>query len=169
MVIGSYFFKNGEPAGWMAQHETTIDNTGTGWLSIDLSNYIKPKLEFQKGQWVVIETATPAEIDAWQIEKQRRKIEQMNTKFKSEGEAYYNELKTKITASLIGKANAVTIMSEIAKTIYPMLNKIKDGDWALAMLDYLDNKNMPTIQEVIDLFNEVGQYAVNYYQTQYPH
>lgn len=102
-------------------------------------------------------------------EKQIQQIQQMNDKFKADGVQYYNDIKAEVTMSLIGKSNATAMMTEIAKTIYPMLNKIKEGEWALAMIDYMDNQNQPTIQEVIVLFNKVGNDAISYYMNQYPH
>jgi len=109
------------------------------------------------------------EIEQKEQQKQLEQINALNEKWKQDGQTYYDEIKNQITLSLVGKTNAINIMSEINKTVYPLLNKIKEGDWPLAVIDYMDNENNPTIQEVIDLFNQVGQKAVEYYQTEYPH
>ena len=89
--------------------------------------------------------------------------------WKQDGQVYYDEIQNRIIAMLIGVENAVAIMTEIKQTINPMLEQIQRGNQSLAMLDYMDNQNNPTIQEVIDLFNEIGQYCVTYYQEKYPH
>ena len=70
---------------------------------------------------------------------------------------------------LVGKVNAVSLMLEIKKTVNPMLEQIQRGNQSLAMLDYIDGENNPTIKDVQDLFNEIGQYCISYYQTEYPH
>ena len=112
---------------------------------------------------------TPKQIQANNQAKQQAYIDQLNEKFKRDGIAYQREMKNRVTAQLVGRADAVPIMREINNTVYVLLNKIAAGDWVLAMLDYMDDDNNPTIQEVVDLFNEVGQKATQYYQDEYPH
>jgi len=128
---------------------------------------IRKQWSESENNWV--EGATQEEIDAFSKQKQLEQITALNQKWKDDGMSYYNDVKNQITFSLIGKPNAMAIMSEINKTVYPLLNKIKEGDWPLAVIDFMDGKNNPTIQEVIDLFNQVGQKAIEYYQNKYPH
>lgn len=109
------------------------------------------------------------DVEAHNLELQRQQITIYKEIWKTDGQAYYDEMKNRIIAMLIGVENAVAIMTEIKQTINPMLEQIQRGNQSLAMLDYMDEQNNPTIKEVIDLFNEIGQYCITYYQTKYPH
>ena len=125
-----------------------------------------------KGVWNGIEwveTATQEEIEAIKNQNQKNVIENINAQFQKDGEQFYNDIKTEITILLIGKLNAIPMMLEIKSYVYPMLDQIKEGNFPLAMLDYMDGKNNPSILEVVELFIKVGEYATNYYQTKYPH
>ncbi len=160
-----------------------IDDTGNikgfdiqreGYTLVEVENwhpedFVRPKVKEENNKWVLYESATPEEIETFNQAKQQAYINQLNEKFKRDGEAYQIEMKNRVTAQLVGRTDAVPIMREINNTVYVLLDKIAKGDWALAMLDYLDNENNPTIPEVVDLFNEVGQKAIEYYQTEYPH
>ena len=154
------------PAG---SEPDSMDNTGTGWFNCDLDTFFKYGFKKSGGKWKLIETATPEEIAQYRQIQQLSYIEQLNEKFQADGLAYQREMKNRVTAQLVGRADAVPIMREINRTVYVLLDKIAKGDWALAMLDYMDGDNNPTIQEVVDLFNEVGQKATEYYQNEYPH
>ena len=166
----SYQLNRWKPIKMVSEDKgNTIDNNGNGWYNQDLSQFIKINWQKENGKWVAVEGATQDEILERQKQSQLEQINALNQKWKDDGMSYYNEIKNQITVSLIGKSNAMSIMAEINKTVYPLLNKIKEGDWPLAVLDYTDNQNTPTIQEVIDLFNQVGQKAVEYYQNEYPH
>ena len=166
----SYYFDHGSIKKVSSKiNHTKIDDAGTGWIYADLDGMVKPELQKTAGQWQIVETATPEEVEEFNKDKQRAYIDQLNEKFKQDGIAYQREIKNKVTAQLVGRADAVPIMREINNTVYVLLDKIAKGDWALAMLDYQDNNNNPTIPEVVDLFNEVGQKAIEYYQNEYPH
>ncbi len=166
----SYYYKNSQPIKVVSKEmPISIDDTGTGWIYTDLDGMVKPELQKIDGKWQVVETATQQEAQAYQLSKQQEYIDQLNEKFKQDGIAYQREIKNKVTAQLVGRTDAVPIMREINSTVYVLLDKIAKGDWALAMLDYQDNNNNPTIPEVVDLFNEVGQEAIEYYQNEYPH
>ena len=160
-----------------------IDNAGNikgfdlqreGYTLVEVENwhpedFVRPKVKEENNEWVLYETATPEEIAAFNQAKQQEYIDRLNEKFQTDGLEYQRKIKNQVTAQLVGRTDAVPIMREINKTVYVLLDKIAKGDWALAMLDYQDNNNNPTIQEVIDLFNEVGQKAIEYYQNEYPH
>ena len=109
------------------------------------------------------------DIEAHNLELQEQAITTYKEQWKQDGQTYYDEMQNRIIAMLIGVENAVAIMKEIKQTINPMLEQIQRGNQSLAMLDFMDGENNPTIQEVIDLFNEIGQYCVTYYQEKYPH
>lgn len=125
------------------------------------------KVGIEKHQY--IETATPEEISEFQKTQIQTQIIEYKNKWLADGKAFYDDMQNRIVFMLIGKTNAVALMTEIKKTINPILEQIQRGNHALAMLDYIDGENNPTIKEVIDLFNEIGQYCINYYQTEYPH
>lgn len=168
--MNSYYFIDKVPVKMTANRVAdTISFDGTGWLYCNWSDFVKPKLVQNSGKWQVVESATQEDIIEMTKQKQLDQIDMLNEQWEADGKVYQRKIKNKVTAALIGKGNAVDIMKEINKTVYPMLNKIAKGDWALAMLDYLDGENQPSIQEVIDLFNEVGQKAVDYYTNEYPH
>jgi len=128
-------------------------------------NLVKPDIQNN----VFIETATPEEIAEFQKNQFQNQIIEYKSKWLTDGQNYYADMQNRIIFMLIGKTNAVALMTEIKKTINPMLEQIQRGNHSLAMLDYLDGENNPTISEVVELFNEIGQYCLNYYQTEYPH
>jgi len=166
----SYYFETGRPIKMVAtREEDTLNQQGTGWFYCDWEDFFKPELQNIDGVWKIVETATAVELTNIQTNKQLEQIDQLNQKFKADGEAYRQEIKNRVTASLSGKENVIPVIKEINNTVYVLLDKIGKGDWVLAMIDYMDNQNNPTIPEVLDLFNEVGQKAIEYYQTEYPH
>jgi len=154
------------PAG---SEPDSMDNTGTGWFNCDLDTFVKYGFKKSGKKWALIETATATEVKAFRQAQLQAHIDRLNEKFKSDGLAYQRKIKNRVTTQLIGRKDAVPVMREINRTVYVLLDKIAKGDWALAMLDYMDGDNNPTIQEVVDLFNEVGQKATEYYQNEYPH
>lgn len=131
----------------------------------NISEFIKPDILNYKA----VEIATAEEINSYNLEQQKQTITAYKEQWKQDGQNYYDEMQNRIIAMLIGVENAVAIMTEIKQTINPMLEQIQRGNQSLAMLDYMDGENNPTIKEVIDLFNEIGQYCITYYQTKYPH
>lgn len=131
----------------------------------DLSGFINPDIVDNVG----IESATQEEIEAYNQQLQLQAIENYKNKWKADGQEYYDMMANRIIMILVGKINAVPMMLEIKKTVNPMLEQIQRGNQSLAMLDYMDGENSPTIPEVVDLFNEIGQYCISYYQTEYPH
>lgn len=166
--------ENGSPFGLFNDdyQEKHADNIIAGkkvsehiFVDAYTDNFINPKWNGE----IWIEGATQEEIDAKNLELQKQSINTYKEQWKQDGQAYYDEMQNRIIAMLIGVENAVSIMTEIKQTINPMLEQIQRGNQALAMLDYMDGENNPTIQEVIDLFNEIGQYCITYYQTKYPH
>ena len=139
-----------------------------GWTDVSPPDGLfHPVWDEEKNKWV--EGATEEEINAAHQLQMEEQINALNEKFEADGKAYQKEIKNRVTAQLVGRADAIPIMREINKTVYVLLDKIAKGDWALAMLDYLDGENNPTIPEVVELFNEVGQKAIEYYQNEYPH
>ena len=154
---------------WIQENANKIINGElvSEWKFADLygKDYINP---FWNGsEWV--ESATKEEIATHNQQLQLQVIEAYKTKWKADGDMYYSDMQNRIIMMLVGKVNAVSLMLEIKKTVNPMLEQIQRGNQSLAMLDYIDGENNPTIKDVQDLFNEIGQYCISYYQTEYPH
>lgn len=127
--------------------------------------FIKPGIENSN----YIELASQEEIEEKNKEFEINKIEIYKNKWKTDGENYYNNMSNKIIMILIGKENSLDLMLEIKKTINPMLEQIQKGNQSLAMLDYLDKENQPTSSVILEIFNEIGEYCIKYYQMEYPH
>lgn len=139
-----------------------------GWIDVSpKQGLIHPVWDEENNKWK--EGATQEEINTWHQLQLEEQINALNEKFEADGKAYQKEIKNRVTAQLVGRPDAIPIMREINKTVYVLLDKIAKGDWALAMLDYLDGENNPTIPEVVELFDEVGRKAIEYYQNEYPH
>ena len=163
----SYYYKEFKPVKVTSkQMPTTIDNTGTGWIYADVSGIVKPELQKVNGKWQIVETGTPAEIQAYNQAKQQEQFDQFMQKKLAEGQEYYASKSKAITMQLFGRPQNIVnpIILEIDNSVTPILDKIKTGDWYSAMLLQLPQ---PTIQEVVDILNEVKTDIQNYVQENY--
>ena len=139
----------------------------SGWTSEMPTGMVKPVWDEKAGQW--IETATTDEIAEAQKQVKIAQVEMLRSKWNRDGREYAQALRTRITAELIGVKDAMSIITDLSKNVYPLVAKIEQGDWALAVADYLDGENNPTTSYGQALFDEIGRYAMNYYQNEYPH
>lgn len=93
-------------------------------------------------------------------------FEQFMHKKLSDGQSYYNEKSKEITMQLFGRPQNIVnpIVIEIDNSVTPILDKVRTGDWYSALLLQLPQ---PTIQEVVDILNEVKSDIQNYVQENY--
>lgn len=163
----TYYFDKGKITKVSSkQMPTSIDDAGTGWIYTDISGMVKPELQKISGQWQVVETATPEQIQKFNQAKQQEQFENFMQKKLAEGQEYYASKSKAITMQLFGRPQSEVnpIIIEIDDSITPILDKIKTGDWYSAMLLQLPQ---PTIQEVVDILNEVKTDIQNYVQENY--
>ena len=166
----TYYFDKGKITKVSSkQMPTSIDDAGTGWIYTDISGMVKPELQKISGQWQVVETATPQEIQAYNQAKVNEQISNFVQSKKAYGQQYANEVDEKIAFMMNGKTlqQAENLDKEIRAKIISIVQLIRSGDWLTAR-NYIDNRKLPKISEVRDLFLEVRQKARDYVANKYP-
>ncbi len=166
----SYYFKNFKITKVSSeQMPTSIDDAGTGWIYDDISGMVKPELKKVNGKWQIVESATPEEIAQFQQAQQQEQITNFVQVKKSDGLQYANEVDDKIAFLMNGKtlSQAENLDKEIRAKIISIVQLIRSGDWLTAR-NYINNRSLPKIPEVRDLFIEVRQTARDYVANKYP-
>ena len=118
-----------------------------------------------------IEGASQEIIDQVNLEKKKEFVRLFLNKKKKDGQSYFNEKELQITMLLAGMmlTDLVIVSAEIDDKIMPFLSYIKTGDYFNAMMKFQRNEIVePTNSIVLNLFNEIQTYTVNYFNENYP-
>ena len=135
----------------------------------EFGKFCKPKVIQENNKWQVIETATPEELQAFQKEKQKQEISEFNERKSADGQVYKKAFDLKVSILMRGKTETEqnNLDKQIRAKIISIVALINDGDWFTAK-NYINNRSLPTIPEVIELFKEVRQDANDYVDDNYP-
>ncbi len=164
-----YFIKKQAVKSVDKQLPDSVNDSGTGWLYVDISGIVKPELQKVNGKWQIVETGTTAEIQAYNQMKQQEQVNRFVRMKKADGLRYANEVDEKIANIMYGKSlsEADALDKEIRAKIISIVQLIRSGDWLTAR-NYIDNRKLPKIAEVRELFLEVRQTARDYVENKYP-
>lgn len=101
----------------------------------------------------------------------KQKVRHFLEKKKTDGLNYFNDKELELTIQLAGMAitNLIPISNEIETILYKPLNYIKSGDYFSAMMLFNNPETtMPTNTLVLQHWNEIKNYCINYFNNNYP-
>lgn len=148
-----------------------FDIARTGYSLVYVENwqsdyYVKPIVNKIDNVWQIVETATQEEIDAYNNSKQEALFDSFMQKKLDDGKSYYDKKNKEITMQLFGRSadEVDPIVTELEKSVDPILTKIQTGNWYTAKKLELP---LPTIQEVIDIYNVIINDVEKYVKENY--
>ncbi len=136
-----------------------------GWIDKEPTG-IKPVWSENDNNWV--ESATQDEIEQHQKQKQQEQFQQFKQKLQNDGQSYYNEIDLQITMQFYGRPQIEInpLVAEVDTKIMPVMDLVKSGQWYSAMMK-ITTTELPNNQEVLNGFNEVKSFIINYVQENY--
>ncbi len=130
--------------------------------------YIDMMLDFSNIQQV---ESIPSEILLVNFEKLKNEVKNFLIKKKTDGESYFNEIELTITMELAGMllTELMPVSGEIDTILYKPLNLIKNGDFFSAMMLFQNPSTLePTIPIVLEHWENIKTYTINYFNENYP-
>ena len=123
------------------------------------------KVPYRKEYTYETEPLSQEELEQKQLATLKKFLDEK----RSDGLEYFNQKELEITQQLIGigQENLYPILDEVDNTLYKALNLIKTGDYA-SCLRYMTQATAPLIPMVLNIWNEMQDDIMEYYQTKYP-